>query len=189
MVEESDPHNFPFDFVTTVFTVELLNYYDDVPQILCDENANESSKRILRCDNLPGCTVLFPLTSYGRFLVYKLIFIYLLKKHSVVYVAPRFNAASTRGPSGPSGPYIYSVHSVSFYLLYLIRPLLLTRLSDICFSSRLIICELFVWGCLFYLTTTLYQFFALLRCVGGRLCGLRKFDNPADRKRQPSVVT
>jgi hypothetical protein len=79
---------------------------------LCDENANELPKLILRSDNLSGCTLLFPLTPYGTFLVYKLIFTYLVKKHSLVYVTARFNTAFTRGPSGP---YIYSVPSLSFY--------------------------------------------------------------------------
>jgi hypothetical protein len=122
MVEESDPHIFPFVFVTTVFAVELPDCYDDITQILCDGNANESPKRVLRFDHLSDGTVLFPLTSYGIFLVYKLIFISLVKKHSLVYVTTLLNTTLTRGPSGS---YIYSVHSLLFYFLDLILPLLL----------------------------------------------------------------
>jgi hypothetical protein len=55
MVEESDPHMFPFDFVTTIVTVELPNCYDVIPQILSNENANGSPKRILSSDNLQPC--------------------------------------------------------------------------------------------------------------------------------------
>jgi hypothetical protein len=58
MVEESDLHIFPLDFVTTVVTVELPNCYENIPQILCNENANASLKRNLRSDNLqPGVTI------------------------------------------------------------------------------------------------------------------------------------
>ena len=152
------------------------------------KNATESPKRITKAENLSGYTELFPLTTYSRVLVYKLIFIYVVKKRYVVYVTPRLNSTITWSPSGP---YIYSAHSLSFYFLDLIPPhphASLNSLSDICFSSRLIIDKIFVWGSLFYLTTTFCQFLALLRCVGSRPCGLRKFDNLADKEWQLSIV-
>jgi len=51
MVEESDPHNFQFDFMATVFTVELTNCYDDIPHFLCEkkmQRSHRSESHVLR---------------------------------------------------------------------------------------------------------------------------------------------